>query len=432
MKKWFQVAIGCAISAVFLWLAFRAIDLKALGQAFSAVNWFFVIPFLAVTMAQMWVRTLRWRILLLAEMDIPSVRLFGPLMIGFGLNNIFPARAGEFARPLALQKTEGVPFAAGLSTVVVERILDGMVLLAMFAALPLLVEFREGVEQTWDSRSVWTGAQLNLALGLGAFGVAAAVAAAAWTLRTRAWFAPFRMMAWGAAALAAVAGVVVFVVSPYDPSSSRTFGGVFVLNKATFDGLVQKLSIMVGVLLAGVVFVLSPWGQRLVPWMLEKFPFIPSFLRKLALSIFMRVTGGFAVLRDPRMLAIAVGYSLVVWLLGAWSYQIMSLGFPGVSLTIAGGIAFLAITSLGVLLPSAPGFWGLFEVAGVVALLVIGVVDNTPQGISLALGYTILCHFFQWMPIGAIGLGYAMHLHLKPAAVEEAMEAAESDASAKR
>jgi hypothetical protein len=45
-------------------------------------------------------------------------------------NNIYPARAGEVLRAVILKRKEGVPVSASLATIIVERIFDGVVMLA--------------------------------------------------------------------------------------------------------------------------------------------------------------------------------------------------------------------------------------------------------------------------------------------------------------
>jgi glycosyltransferase 2 family protein len=59
--------------------------------------------------------------------------------IGYRGNNIYPARAGEVLRAAVLRQREGVPISASLATVVIERIFDGVVMLAfVFFNLPEL------------------------------------------------------------------------------------------------------------------------------------------------------------------------------------------------------------------------------------------------------------------------------------------------------
>ena len=52
-------------------------------------------------------------------------------------NNVFPFRAGELLRSVVLREREQVAIGASLATVVVERVFDGLVMLAfVFVALP--------------------------------------------------------------------------------------------------------------------------------------------------------------------------------------------------------------------------------------------------------------------------------------------------------
>jgi hypothetical protein len=56
--------------------------------------------------------------------------MFPIVAIGYMGNNIYPARAGEVLRAVVLKRKEGVPVSASLATIIVERIFDGVVMLA--------------------------------------------------------------------------------------------------------------------------------------------------------------------------------------------------------------------------------------------------------------------------------------------------------------
>jgi uncharacterized protein (TIRG00374 family) len=65
--------------------------------------------------------------------------MFPIVAIGYMGNNIYPARAGEVLRAAMLKQRENVPISASLATVVIERIFDGVVMLAfVFLNLPEL------------------------------------------------------------------------------------------------------------------------------------------------------------------------------------------------------------------------------------------------------------------------------------------------------
>jgi uncharacterized protein (TIRG00374 family) len=70
---------------------------------------------------------------------IPTSNMFPIVTIGYMGNNIYPARAGEVLRAAVLRQREGVPISASLATVIIERIFDGVVMLAfVFLNLPEL------------------------------------------------------------------------------------------------------------------------------------------------------------------------------------------------------------------------------------------------------------------------------------------------------
>jgi hypothetical protein len=88
-----------------------------------------------------WVRAWRWHYLLRPLKKIPANTMFPIVTIGYMGNNIYPARAGEVLRAYVLKKREGVPISASLATIIVERIFDGVVMLAfVFLNLPELAK----------------------------------------------------------------------------------------------------------------------------------------------------------------------------------------------------------------------------------------------------------------------------------------------------
>lgn len=84
-------------------------------------------------------RAWRWRVLL--EPGHPGTELgtrFGAVCIGFAVNNLLPARLGEFTRAYVFSRTAAVPLSASIASLVVERILDGVVLaIFLFATISL-------------------------------------------------------------------------------------------------------------------------------------------------------------------------------------------------------------------------------------------------------------------------------------------------------
>ena len=138
MKKW-QFWLGVLISVVFIWLALRGLKLEEFWGAVQQANYWWLLPGIAVYFVGVWVRAWRWHYLLGPIKKIPTSVMFPITTIGYMGNNIYPARAGEVLRAVILKRKEGVSFSASLATIIVERIFDGVVMLAfVFVNLPEL------------------------------------------------------------------------------------------------------------------------------------------------------------------------------------------------------------------------------------------------------------------------------------------------------
>ena len=138
MKRW-QFWVGLLISVAFLYFALKGLNLGDFWQAVRSANYWWILPGIAVYFVAVWVRAWRWHYLLRPVKKIPTRTMFPITCIGYMGNNIYPARAGEVLRAVILKRRENVPISASLATIIVERIFDGVVMLAfVFVNLPEL------------------------------------------------------------------------------------------------------------------------------------------------------------------------------------------------------------------------------------------------------------------------------------------------------
>jgi glycosyltransferase 2 family protein len=136
MGKHARLVLGLVISAALLFWALQGLDLAEFWEQVQQANYWWLLPGVAAYFVGVGVRTWRWHYMLRPLKAIPLSRLFPVVCIGYAGNNIYPARAGEVLRAYVLKQQEGVPVSANLATVVVERIFDGLVMLA-FVVLTL-------------------------------------------------------------------------------------------------------------------------------------------------------------------------------------------------------------------------------------------------------------------------------------------------------
>jgi len=156
LKRW-QFWVGLLISAFFLYIALRDRKLGEVWETMKTAKYLWLIPGVGVYFVGVWVRTWRWHYMLRPLKKIPVRTMFPIVCIGYMGNNIYPARAGEVLRAVILKQREGVPVSASLATVIVERIFDGVVMLAfVFVNLPELARLTHdsGIIGNVDIRTV--------------------------------------------------------------------------------------------------------------------------------------------------------------------------------------------------------------------------------------------------------------------------------------
>jgi uncharacterized protein (TIRG00374 family) len=136
-RRWGLLVLGLAISAVFLYMALKGLNLRQVWIGLQEANYWWIVPGVAVYFVAVWARTWRWHYLLRPIKHIRLGVLFPVVVIGYMGNNVYPFRAGEVIRAWVLKRNEAVSISASLATIIVERIFDGLVmLLFVFVALP--------------------------------------------------------------------------------------------------------------------------------------------------------------------------------------------------------------------------------------------------------------------------------------------------------
>lgn len=138
-KKINRLIIGIAIAGLFLWLIFRGINLNELLAAFNQANSFLILLSVVAFLIGYGCRIERWRIMLI--LDNPNIswkECFGPMFASVAANNILPFRAGDILRAFGFNSRLRISTATSLTTLVVERLLD---LLMVIAFLGLALRF---------------------------------------------------------------------------------------------------------------------------------------------------------------------------------------------------------------------------------------------------------------------------------------------------
>ena len=341
MKLDWRGALGIALSALLLWYLLRGHlgDVVGVLRTSNLAMW--ILASAAAT-SIFPLRARRWQAILAPLAGrIPFGPLWRATAIGMMMNNVFPLRAGEFARPFVLSRErKDVPFAAGFASLAVDRLFDGVVVLLLMVAA------------TFDPRFP---ADANIG------GV------------------PASRIAFSAAGFLGVVGVGLYTL---------VFFPHFMFRVAET-----------------VLGAISPKLADKIVGLMKTF------------------ASGLGMLRSPALALEVFGWTLVHWLMNGLAFYFGFLALD-IDAPFSAALFVQGIVVVGVALPSSPGFFGVFEGAAKVGLMLYGVSD------ALALGWGIGFHIFSFVPITLIGGWYfsRMNLHLRDiVASKQAAEASGSD-----
>jgi len=277
--------IGLAVSVGALFLAFRGLHWAEVGEAVADANYGLLVLALVILLAALYLRALRWGVLFHPRRGMRVGNLLGTMNVGYAVNNILPLRVGELARAYVIGEVENVSAAQALSTIVIERTLDTITVVAMLmVTLPFI-----------DAPGWARGPAVFVGLG---------------------------------------------------------FLGLAVL-LATLSAARERAMGLVG------------WAVR----------FLPERSRRRTEQAVDAAIEGFAVLRQPAVMAQAAAWSVASWLLSA-VVMFVVLRALDLELPFTAGLFVMAAVSLGMVVPSSPGYIGVFHAIAIASLVNVFDVDR--------------------------------------------------------
>jgi uncharacterized protein (TIRG00374 family) len=117
------------LAGFLLFFAFRGISINKIIEGIMGANFFWLFISVLISVVALFSRAYRWKLLIEPLGYFPTFRkTFYALMIGYFANLAFP-RLGEVTRCGTLRRTESIPFAGLIGTVIVERAIDVVSLL---------------------------------------------------------------------------------------------------------------------------------------------------------------------------------------------------------------------------------------------------------------------------------------------------------------
>lgn len=322
--KW-QTLIGATLTLMLLTWTLRDVQPAALLQQLRGANLGLLLLASLVATAIFPLRAIRWVVLL--EPIAPTLRFMDSwraVAIGMMINNVLPARAGEFARAYALSReTPAVPFASALASIALDRLFDALVVFALMFGAMLAPGFPPGAMIAGQPATALVGT-------------------------------------WGVAVLLIVFGGAVMVA----------------FRPEIFRAIVTRL----------VRAVLPRWEPR-----------VAGFVQQS--------TEGLAVLRSPSRFVRVVFWTVLHWLTNALAFWLVFRAV-GITAPFSAALFLQGLISIGVAIPSSPGFFGPFEAFAKAGLQIYSVP------VTLAVTWAVGFHLLAFIPITALGAFYFSRLGL--------------------
>ena len=126
---------------------------------------------------------------------------------------------------------------------------------------------------------------------------------------------------------------------------------------------------------------------------------------------------GLSVLRSPGHFVAVFFWTVAHWLLNAFAWWLGMVAF-GISVPFSAPLLLQALVALGVAVPAAPGYFGIYEKVAIIGLAIYVVPKE------LATSWAIGFHILTFIPITLIGAFYFSRLGLKLREIQEQPQSA--------
>lgn len=136
--------ISLALAGVLLYYSLRGIEWLRVWEIVRAARLTDVALAMAMMSFALFLRAVRWRVLLSADRAVSIPLAFWATSVGYLGNNLLPARAGEVVRTLMISARTGMSRTFVLTTAFSERVVDAIVLITISAVVLLTLPERPG------------------------------------------------------------------------------------------------------------------------------------------------------------------------------------------------------------------------------------------------------------------------------------------------
>src|SRR5262245_42476517 len=134
MRSRVRTFVVLAVAAGLLALFLRNVDLWGVAGTIARARPAWLLLSLATIVVNLAIRSFRWQYLLEPLGRATFGNAFRATAVGFAASSVLPARAGEVIRPYFLARHERMSATGAFATIVLERLLDMVTVLALLAS----------------------------------------------------------------------------------------------------------------------------------------------------------------------------------------------------------------------------------------------------------------------------------------------------------
>jgi len=138
VNKYLKLLLGFVLSAAGLYYAFRKLDWAVFLEQLTQVHLIWIFLAIILMVYSVWIRALRWKLILEPIESIDTHTLFGSCMIGYFGNNVLPFRLGEILRAYSISRNRSISVSSAVGTLILERLLDMLGLITLMGFLMMI------------------------------------------------------------------------------------------------------------------------------------------------------------------------------------------------------------------------------------------------------------------------------------------------------
>jgi uncharacterized protein (TIRG00374 family) len=138
LRNALRLTAGITVSLACLYFATKGTDWEHVGVVLAGASPYWIAAVMLASLVTVYIRAQRWRVLLRPLGDVALYPALSATAIGFGASSVLPFRLGELLRPALLGRRAGLGMSAALSSVVIERMFDMLLVIACFLGVSLI------------------------------------------------------------------------------------------------------------------------------------------------------------------------------------------------------------------------------------------------------------------------------------------------------